>query len=118
MTVWNNKFETYRNRDWTKTNECQECKMFKYCLGGGMHLRGDNKEMLDCLYLKCGKKNNDSYNHVWNVFISNLCNLPILRLSIYIRTKNIHSFSNSACLLWLIIKGFCFRFIVFNNEYY
>ncbi|NLE64087.1 MAG: radical SAM protein [Bacteroidales bacterium] len=61
MTVWNNKFETYRNRDWTKTNECQECKMFKYCLGGGMHLRGDNKEMLDCLYLRItDKKNNDS----------------------------------------------------------
>jgi radical SAM enzyme (rSAM/lipoprotein system) len=52
MDIWNNKFYEYRNREWTKKNECAGCKVFKYCMGGGMHLRGDNKEMLDCLYLR------------------------------------------------------------------
>ena len=52
MTVWNKGFEEYRNRSWTKKEECADCKVFKYCLGGGMHLRGDNREMLDCLYLR------------------------------------------------------------------
>jgi len=52
MDVWNKGFEEYRNRSWTKKDECADCKVFKYCLGGGMHLRGDNREMLDCLYLR------------------------------------------------------------------
>jgi radical SAM enzyme (rSAM/lipoprotein system) len=49
MDIWNNRFEEYRNRSWTKKEKCADCKVFKYCLGGGMHLRGDNREMLDCL---------------------------------------------------------------------
>lgn len=52
MDIWNNRFDEYRNRKWTRTDECAQCKMFTFCLGGGMHLRGDNKEMLDCLYLR------------------------------------------------------------------
>ena len=52
MEVWNNRFEEYRNRSWTRKAECADCKVFKYCLGGGMHLRGNNREMLDCLYLR------------------------------------------------------------------
>lgn len=55
MEVWKNGFKEYRNREWTRTGECSQCKMFTYCLGGGMHLRGDNKEMLDCLYLRITK---------------------------------------------------------------
>lgn len=29
---------------------CADCKMFRYCLGGGMHLHGDDGELLYCHY--------------------------------------------------------------------
>ena len=50
--VWQNRFEVYRNREWARTGECGECKMFRYCLGGGMHLRDDNGELMYCHYRK------------------------------------------------------------------
>lgn len=52
MEVWNNRFEMYRNREWMKHDQCADCKVFKYCLGGGMHLRDEEHNMKDCLYLK------------------------------------------------------------------
>ncbi len=35
--VWNNRYEQYRNREWTKTGKCAVCKEYKYCKGNGMH---------------------------------------------------------------------------------
>lgn len=49
--VWENRFELFRDRSWAKTGPCEHCEAFKYCLGGGMHQRGDDKELVDCLYL-------------------------------------------------------------------
>ena len=47
--VWNEKFEPYRNRDWARTKTpCSECKLFRYCEGGGMHQRGENGELIAC----------------------------------------------------------------------
>jgi radical SAM protein with 4Fe4S-binding SPASM domain len=46
--VWNNRFEAYRNREWMRTGECAECKMFRYCKGNGMHLRNERGELLVC----------------------------------------------------------------------
>lgn len=51
-SVWQNKFNRYRDREWARKNECQECEMFKYCLGGGMHLRDDDEKLLQCHYHK------------------------------------------------------------------
>lgn len=48
--VWQNRFEPFRNRDWARRGACAGCRMFRYCLGGGMHLRGDNGELLYCHY--------------------------------------------------------------------
>lgn len=48
--VWSNRFESFRNRDWAKTGECANCSMWKYCEGGGMHLRDNNGELLLCHY--------------------------------------------------------------------
>ncbi len=48
--VWSNRYEVYRNREWAKKGECGECKMWKYCLGSGMHLRDDKGELLVCHY--------------------------------------------------------------------
>ena len=58
MDVWNNKFIPHRNRDWAKSGECENCKKFRYCLGNGMHLRGENGELLFCHYnrIKEGEK--------------------------------------------------------------
>lgn len=48
--VWQHGFEPFRNRDWARSGECADCKMFRYCLGGGMHLHGDDGELLYCHY--------------------------------------------------------------------
>lgn len=47
--VWNNRFEKYRDRSWTKTGECAACKFYKFCEGNGMHLRNEKTgELLFC----------------------------------------------------------------------
>lgn len=46
--VWQNRFEDYRNRDWMRKGECASCRMFRYCRGGGMHLRDENGELMLC----------------------------------------------------------------------
>ena len=48
--VWQNRFEPFRNREWARCGECASCKMFRYCLGGGMHLHGDYGGLLYCHY--------------------------------------------------------------------
>lgn len=48
--VWQNRFELFRNREWTKKEECGDCKMWRYCMGGGMHLRDDDGKLLYCHY--------------------------------------------------------------------
>lgn len=48
--VWEERFQEYRNRQWMRQNECAECKVWRYCRGGAMHLRSDNGEMIQCNY--------------------------------------------------------------------
>ena len=48
MDVWETRFQPYRDREWMRTGECAGCKYFKYCLGGGMHLRDDQGKLLFC----------------------------------------------------------------------
>lgn len=48
--VWQNRFGPFRNRAWARRGECADCRMFRYCLGGGMHLHGDDGELLYCHY--------------------------------------------------------------------
>lgn len=52
MDVWNNRFDSFRNREWMKQNECSDCKAWKVCRGGAMHLRDEGGRMLGCSYLK------------------------------------------------------------------
>lgn len=56
--VWQNGFEDMRNRSWARKGECGECEMWRYCEGGGLHLRDDNGDLLACHYhrLKNGLK--------------------------------------------------------------
>ena len=46
LDVWKNRFEIMRNKKWCKTGICKDCKDFKYCNGGAMHL-WDEKQ--DCI---------------------------------------------------------------------
>lgn len=46
--VWENRFQQYRNRDWARQGECHDCKMFRYCEGGGMHLHDEEGHLLTC----------------------------------------------------------------------
>lgn len=48
MTVWNTKFQPYRDRTWMKKDECANCSYFRYCRGGGMHLRDSEGKLLLC----------------------------------------------------------------------
>jgi len=59
--VWNNRFEKYRDRSWTKTGECAACEFYKYCEGNGLHLRNEKTgELLFCHLhrIESGEHNN------------------------------------------------------------
>ena len=50
MDVWENRFEKYRDHSWMRTGKCAECKVWKHCLGNGMHLRDSGGNLLFCNY--------------------------------------------------------------------
>ena len=50
IDVWNQGFEPYRDRSWTRKGECADCKMYRYCEGNGMHLYDENGNLLVCHY--------------------------------------------------------------------
>lgn len=53
--VWENGFHEFRDRKAMKRDACQECDAWRYCQGGGMHLRRDDGSMISCNYLKLKK---------------------------------------------------------------
>ena len=56
--VWENGFEDYRNRKWMKQLEpCNNCKLFRYCEGGGMHLRREDGTLMLCHHHKLSTDN-------------------------------------------------------------
>lgn len=48
--VWQNRFQTMRDRSWTKKGQCKDCKVWRYCEGSGLHLYDDNGDLLTCHY--------------------------------------------------------------------
>jgi radical SAM enzyme (rSAM/lipoprotein system) len=51
VDVWNNRFETMRDRGWTKTGICKDCKAYRNCSGGPMHLWDEKRDtVLTCIY--------------------------------------------------------------------
>lgn len=50
MTVWNNRYQKMRDRSWTRTGKCAECKSYKYCEGNGLHLRDEKTGDLLCCH--------------------------------------------------------------------
>ena len=55
MDVWNNRFQRYRNRSWMKTGLCENCEVWRWCEGNGMHLRDNDGNLLLCNYNKLFK---------------------------------------------------------------
>ena len=53
LDVWENRFQPFRDRAWMKQGPCADCKVYKNCLGGAMHLHAKDKgEMMVCHYNK------------------------------------------------------------------
>ncbi|MCL2044037.1 MAG: TIGR04133 family radical SAM/SPASM protein [Treponema sp.] len=51
LDVWENRFRIMRDRRWTKTGICQDCREYKHCQGGAMHLWDEKKDgVLTCIY--------------------------------------------------------------------
>ena len=50
--VWENRFEQYRDRRWTRKGKCAECKVYRYCEGNGLHLYDDKGELTVCSFGK------------------------------------------------------------------
>ena len=48
MDVWEHRFRPYRDREWMRSGECADCKLFRYCEGNGMHLRDGDGRLLVC----------------------------------------------------------------------
>ncbi len=47
--VWENKYEKFRDRSWTKTGICANCEYYGFCEGNGLHLRDEKSdELLFC----------------------------------------------------------------------
>ena len=53
LDIWQNKFDIMRNRNWCKTGVCKNCKDFKHCNGGAMHLWNEKQ---DCIMSCVAKK--------------------------------------------------------------
>lgn len=49
-TIWNNKFEIFRDKEWTKNGVCINCNAYEKCLGGSLHLRDNNGNLSFCRY--------------------------------------------------------------------
>ncbi len=53
LDVWENRFKPFRDRSWMKTGICKDCKVYKNCLGGAMHLHhSETGEIIQCHYQK------------------------------------------------------------------
>jgi radical SAM enzyme (rSAM/lipoprotein system) len=47
--VWQTKFQTFRNRIWTRTGRCEKCSDYKDCQGNGLHnWHGEKENALVC----------------------------------------------------------------------
>ena len=48
MDVWKNRFKPYRDRSWMYKDACGDCKYFRWCQGGAMHLRDADGNLIFC----------------------------------------------------------------------
>lgn len=54
--VWQNRFQPFRDRSWTKKGKCEQCAVYSDCLGNGIHYwHGDKENVLVCHHKKIGE---------------------------------------------------------------
>jgi radical SAM enzyme (rSAM/lipoprotein system) len=46
MEVWDQRFQVMRQRDWMRCGPCARCQEYRQCLGGAMHLRSAQGEII------------------------------------------------------------------------
>jgi radical SAM protein with 4Fe4S-binding SPASM domain len=49
-TIWDNKYQKFRQRKWMRRGPCIDCDQWDYCHGGPMHLMIKNNELTRCIY--------------------------------------------------------------------
>ena len=53
LDVWEKRFDIMRNRSWTKTGICLDCKDYRNCHGGALHLWNEKRDgILTCIHHK------------------------------------------------------------------
>ena len=56
LEIWENRFDVMRHRNWCKTGICKNCKDFKHCNGGAMHLWNEKRDFITtCVAKKMAK---------------------------------------------------------------
>ncbi|WP_053404196.1 TIGR04133 family radical SAM/SPASM protein [Persicobacter sp. CCB-QB2] len=50
--VWENRYQIFRDRSWTKKGICSDCEFHRYCQGNGMHLRDEQSGELSICHLQ------------------------------------------------------------------
>jgi radical SAM enzyme (rSAM/lipoprotein system) len=59
-TVWQTKYQLFRDRSWTRTGICSKCKDYRNCEGNGIHnWHGEPKTLLICHHEKIKKAASD-----------------------------------------------------------
>lgn len=49
--VWDRKYQIFRDRSWTKKDDCAVCNHYSHCKGSGLHLYDTPDSKLQrCLY--------------------------------------------------------------------
>lgn len=48
VDVWEHRFLPFREREWARTGACSDCRWWRYCEGGGMHLHDDDGKLIMC----------------------------------------------------------------------
>ena len=47
--IWETKYQSFRDRSWTRTGQCEKCSDYSYCQGNGLHnWQKNNKNVLIC----------------------------------------------------------------------
>lgn len=62
--IWQTKYESFRDRSWTKIGKCIGCSDYKDCQGNGFHYwHGDKKNVLVCHNEQLGKATKCQQQH-------------------------------------------------------
>ena len=56
IDVWENRFASFRDHSQFRTEQCTDCKWWKWCRGNGMHLRDEQGRLILCNFKRLESK--------------------------------------------------------------